>query len=463
MLDFLNKYKDSNKIAIVCGNDKITYKELYEKACFYSKFLEGDNRPVIVYETSLNSLISIVSLLFIRRTYIPVDVKTPLKRLNEIIKSTKASLIISDLEITGVDIEVKSLKNIDSIKNVKKNIDKKNIFKETAYIISTSGTTGSPKLIPITYDNLCNFVNWISNISVLKDFENINVLNTSSFSFDLSVASIYYSLCNENCLHINIFLDFSKWFELVVKEKINLIVATPTFIKMCLLDKNFNEKNFKSLKCIYFCGEMLDSQIVKKLQERFSNISIINAYGPTEATCSVCASIITDSTDIAAGNVTSSCVKIEIQNGEIILKGKSVFNGYIGKKSTKVYKKNNINCFKTGDLGYIENNKLYVKDRIDRQIKYKGYRIELADIEKNINEIDGVLSSAVIAKKNEKGYVKTIKAFVQTNNCIDEEYIKGKLKEKICDYMIPSIIEIKEKLPVNKNGKLDRKALENYD
>ena len=154
---------------------------------------------------------------------------------------------------------------------------------------------------------------------------------------------------------------------------------------------------------------------------------------------------------------------MEIINNEIVLKGKSVFDGYIRKKSKKVYKENNVNCFRTGDLGYIKDNKLYVKDRLDRQIKYKGYRIELSDIEKNISDIEGVLSCSVIAKKNERGYVKTIKAFVEASCFINEEYIKSKLKEKICGYMIPNTIEIVKELPINKNGKIDRKALENYD
>ena len=120
--------------------------------------------------------------------------------------------------------------------------------------------------------------------------------------------------------------------------------------------------------------------------------------------------------------------------------------------------KNKINCYKTGDLGFIKDNKLYCKGRIDNQIKYKGYRIELSDIEHNLSEIKGIEECAVVAKLNENNTVKTIKAFVVGKN-LQIEYIRKKLENKIPGYMMPKTIKIIEKLPVNQNGKLDRKAL----
>ena len=82
--------------------------------------------------------------------------------------------------------------------------------------------------------------------------------------------------------------------EIIKNENINLMVVTPTFIKLLLLDNSFNSKNLPSLKCIYFCGETLEVQTVKKIRERFENIKIINAYGPTEATSAVSAVIVDD-------------------------------------------------------------------------------------------------------------------------------------------------------------------------
>ena len=102
---------------------------------------------------------------------------------------------------------------------------------------------------------------------------------------------------------------------------------------------------------------------------------------------------------------------------------------------------------------------MYCVGRKDSQVKYKGYRIELNDIEYNINLIKGVNDCAVIAKYNDNNIVKLIKAFVVLDNNLDSDYIKNELKKYLPSYMIPKIIVIVDKLPVNQNGKIDRKAL----
>lgn len=103
---------------------------------------------------------------------------------------------------------------------------------------------------------------------------------------------------------------------------------------------------------------------------------------------------------------------------------------------------------------------LYCKGRKDNQIKYKGYRIELGDIENNLLKIDGVKEAVVVAKlKEDKITVKLIKAYVVVDKNIDIPYVKQKLKEMLPVYMMPKTIEILEKIPINNNGKYDRKKL----
>ena len=162
---------------------------------------------------------------------------------------------------------------------------------------------------------------------------------------------------------------------------------------------------------------------------------------------------------LPVGETKNFATEIEIKSSEIILKGKSVFNGYLGNIKGGYYKESNINCYKTGDLGYIKDQKLYCQGRKDRQVKYKGYRIELDDIEYHLNLIKGVKESAVIAKYNENMLVKTIKAFVDLEDKLDINHLKGELAKSLPKYMIPKTIKIIPKLPINQNGKIDRKAL----
>lgn len=454
--------KNASHVACIDEAKHITYKEFWEQINYYGNLLKEETKPVIIYgDNSINSLIAIFSLIIANRTYVPIGSCMPLERIKEIVEMLSCDLIISNQRIDIEGTKCLNLPELSTYSNYKNKINNN----ETAYIIFTSGSTGKPKGVPISYNNLNNFIKWISNFEVLNAYKDINVMNTASFSFDLSIADIFYSLMNGHTLCILQNKEsLNNIFDFMLKKHINLIVATPTLIKMFLLDETFNMNTFKDLKCIYFCGERLDVIVSQKLLNRFPKLKIINGYGPTETTSAVSAIVINESMlskDILPiGKINTCASSISIENDEIIIKGKSVFDGYLNINSDKIYKENNINVFKTGDLGYIENDYIYIKGRNDNQIKYKGYRIELDDVELNLLKINQVTNAAVIPIYNEKGIVKSLKAFITSKSDINAEDIKIELSKMIPKYMIPKI-KILTSLPVNKNGKIDRKGLMN--
>lgn len=469
MLNKFEKIVENNaeKIAYKINNEKITYQNLWQSANKLAKSLKAQGEsPVILYgHKSINMVISIIACLMAKRAYVPIDLHTPMDRIYKIIKLTNSKLVIKNEDIKLNEIECLT---VDEINEKYFNCDENNIAKnEIAYIIFTSGSTGEPKGVPISYNNLNNFINWISNIESLNSYKNINVMNQASFSFDLSVADFYYALFNGHTLvglDKNVSRNYDKMFEIIENENINLLVITPTFIKMLLLNSEFNEKNYSSLQCMYFCGEQLEVSTVRKIKERFENMVIINAYGPTEATSAVSAITIKDemldNEYLPVGRLTTAATDISILEDEIILKGNSVFGGYIGNLKGGHYLEKGCNCYKTGDIGYIENDLLYCKGRKDNQIKYKGYRIELGDIENNLLKIAGVKEAVVIAKSNINNQViKLIKAYITLEKEIEIDMIKSELKKLLPEYMIPKNIVILEKIPVNENGKYDRKKL----
>ena len=456
MINKLLKQEDINRLAYINKEEKITYQELINRIKFYSEILSKQgSSPVLIYgHKESTSLITMLSCLIASRPYIPVDIFTPKKRIENIISIAKPGFCITDYDISFNKIKNYKLKDISEIPK-----EKETIKSNVAYIIFTSGSTGTPKGVPITRDNLNNFIKWISNIKPLNEYHHLNVLNQASFSFDLSVADIYYSLCNNHTL-VSVDKeeqeDISCLINRIKEEKINLIVATPSFVRYCLINKNFNIDYLKDLKTIYFCGETLDIELVNKLYTRFPNINIINAYGPTEATSAVSAILLDKnnlSNPLPVGKISSAATNIEIIDNEIVLSGPSVFKGYLNSQET-------IESYYTNDMGYIDNDKLYCLGRKDNQIKLNGYRIELDEIEITIKNIQSVLDACVIAKKDNKGRVKFIKAFVVLIKKCD---IKKELEEKLPSYMIPKQIIILPKLPINKNGKIDRKKLEDYD
>lgn len=448
------------KIAYKIDDEKITYKELYSKSLYYSNLLKREgNKPVILYgHKEINMIIGIISCILANRTYIPVELGTPSERIKEIMKISDASLVLTNHRIEN--IKTTRLSTLENYKD-KSIIENDN---DIVYIIFTSGSTGVPKGVPISKENLDNFVRWISHNSTLSKYKGIKVLNNASFSFDLSVADLFYSLCNGHTLvaySFNVVNDYDKIFEVYKKERIVFSVLTPTIAKLTLLNPNFNANNYPYLECLYFCGEQLDKSLVNKIIGAFPKIKILNAYGPTEATSAVSMIRIKknmlDKDYLPVGEVDKSATDIEIKSKEILLKGKSVFNGYLGMKSRNHYKENGVNCYKTGDVGFIDDNELYCLGRKDHQIKYKGFRIELGEIENQLKSINKVKDAIVLSKQNDLGVITTIKAYVITR--LTEEEIKNELRKTLPYYMIPKSFVFLKRFPINKNGKVDRKEL----
>ncbi|MBQ7123702.1 MAG: AMP-binding protein [Oscillospiraceae bacterium] len=456
MLEKLNDIflKYQNKIAYIYKDKKLTFGELFEKAVKISKSLEkGDNSPVIIFGGKTPEVMAaIIACLIKKRAYVPVDIAFPDERKNKIIASSGAGTLI---DCSKDNIEI--IKTENGAQNKTKS--------ETAYMIFTSGSTGEPKGVPISRDNLDNFINWITSIEAMNSFEHAFVLNQAAFSFDLSTAAIFYALFGGHAIvQLEDKNDFDCVFKTIEDKKTEVFVITPTFMRLCLLNNDFNEDNYPFVKCLYFCGESLQKSLCKKVFERFPDIRIINAYGPTEATSAVCASEITKEIleheeFLPCGDIDSAAVKIYTEDDEIVLKGKSVFCGYLEKTAGGHFTENGENAYRTGDIGFIKEGKLYCKGRADSQIKYKGYRIELSDIESNLSVIDGVESCAVVAKRNPEGEVRMIKAFVCGKT--DSDFIRKSLSEKLPEYMIPKSIKILKNLPVNENGKINRKELLN--
>lgn len=437
--------KPSNNLAYICDDESITYKKLYEKVDEYGTLLQKQgNTPVIIYgKKSVDYLIMILSCIKAKRCYIPLNDTIPIYRIKEIINLSKATTILTNEKL---DISNINILNLESLKlyNKNKKVPNKN---KICYIIFTSGSIGTPKGVPISYDNLMNFINWINKLIPPK---NINkVYNSSLFSFDLSVTDLYYSLSNNLTLVSNVKKDMYDSL-----KDINLMVVTPSHLKLCLTNPDFNELNYPKLKYIYSCGERLDVNIAKEIYNRFKQVKLINAYGPTEATSAVCGILITNemlnNKYLPVGDISNVATKLEIIDGEIVLSGKSVLKNYLNdsKPILKYY---------TNDLGYIENNLIYCLGRKDYQVKFMGYRIELGDIENNFFKIPGI-SEAVVVPVYYKDNIKMFKAFI-VSDIENIDYIKNELAKYIPKYMIPKKIEILKQMPLTNNLKIDRSRL----
>ena len=360
------------------------------------------------------------------------------------------------------------------------------------YILFTSGSTGKPKGVQVTYRCLNNFLKWTSSIITRYDSSHLIFLNQAPFSFDLSVMDLYTSLYMGGTLYIlnkSIQMSFPLLVDALAGSDTSVWVSTPSFAEMCLSDKKFSQGLMPNLRVFLFCGEVLTNSTALKLIDRFPEAKIINTYGPTESTVAVTEQIVTKELaekeePLPIGRAKKNTT-IEIWDdndnkaengvsGEIIIIGDTVAAGYYNnpeetKKAFIQVNRNNtvMSAYKTGDNGYIDDaGVLYYIGRKDNQIKLNGYRIEIGDIEENILKLNTV-SKVVVIPKYRNGRVKYLAAFLTLSEDYNKEkerekiqYLKNKLREMLPEYMIPKKWNILNAMPVNVNGKIDRKKLE---
>lgn len=471
------KSKSNNK-AYTLHNKSYTYFEFYKIVCnLYNYIIENyeNAKNIVVFgHKEIYTKAAFLACSFAGKTYIPIDSYFPKERINLILNQANPDLIIGDIESEYPNI---SLEKIEELINKEEYKEIDNItLKENDiyYIIFTSGSTGIPKGVKVTYKNLNSCVNWLK---VLSNINKSVILNQANFSFDLSVADLYLSLITESeqfILESNK-LDFNSIFEELRVSNSEIAVMTPSFAELLLVDKNFNCNLMKNLKQIYFCGEKLLNSTVKELFFRFPDLKIVNFYGPTECTFAVSNTEITkenfDGNEVSIGKAKANTEIIivdenlnelkENEIGEILVVGESVSDGYLNFENNKSFiKYNNKNAYLTGDLGYYKNGLLYYKSRKDSQIKYKGYRIELLDIENTLYNLNIFERVEIVTIKDGNENIMKIIAFVKLLNGIDFNNfeIKNKIKNVLPEYMCP-VIKIVEDFPINSNGKCDKKAL----
>lgn len=321
-----------------------------------------------------------------------------------------------------------------------------------AYEIFTSGSTGKPKLVEVSLGNLEHFLRWASALPEIAPVLGRTAVGQAAWSFDLSVADLYLSLLGGGT-HVALTRgekgDFAALFRRLAASDVSLLVATPSFLRLCLTEPSFGPARLPRLRTVFSCGEVLPPAAARRLLDRFPGVALLNAYGPTEATCAVCAAPISREMcggPLPIGVMGEGAVDISLEEGEIVLTGASVSPRFGGK-------------YATGDLGYVEKGLLYWAGRRDLQLKYKGYRLEPARIEGALEALPGVERAAVIPRRDGAGQVKGLTAFVEGAGLEPE-----KLAQALADLLPPSHIpgqwRLLDRLPLTPNGKCDRKRLE---
>mgnify|MGYP000400137974 FL=1 len=453
--------ENPKKTAFKSAGGEITYEKLWSLsdnlATWIDKKRGNDKTPVVVYgHKNPWMLVCFFACVKSGRAYCPVDVSMPGDRVMSIVEKIGDPLVLAT-----EPMEYNEVYSIDDLKKFAKQeepIDRKKwvVGEDLFYIIFTSGSTGLPKGVGITANNLTNFTDWSRTLGKEYDGEKRVFLNQAPLSFDLSVMDIYTALTSGSTIcgiDKELQQDNTELLRYIKKNEVSYWVSTPSFADLAMTSPEFNGEEFKHLKNFFFCGERLSVSTARELMRRFPGVSVINTYGPTESTVAVTDVEITDEMltwkELPIGSVRKGTeIYIIDENGqrqdgelagEMIICGDTVSPGYYGdeEKTVAVFTEGDggCRCYRTGDRGfYGKDGLLYITGRMDLQIKFHGYRIELGDIEQNLLTIENVKSACVVPKEKD-GKIQQLVAFLvrpgSEGTFAERKFIRNELKEKL--------------------------------
>ena len=500
--------KNENKTAVICGNKKLTYSELHCKASrLANEILKNNIRNssiAIILDNSEKFIISILGVLMSGNYYVPILPEEEYGRTEYIIKNCEAKAIISEekylekiqnKEILYLDINENinlDTNNKDENKSNKKIEIKPN---DNCYLIYTSGTTGNPKGVVMKHENILSLINSINKDEDLKYLHKDIAISLLKHSFDASAIDIYSSLLNGGTIVIvpkEIELNPKEVVNIIKKENVTRIFTVHKWIEQIQKISIEEHIQLNKLRFIGTGAEVLKPKKFEKLLKKMPKLNIFNTYGPTEATMFITKhkvvkkDLINNNSPIGGlmpnmraliVNKNNEILPINIQ-GELVIyqdneSARNLAKGYFKNEdltNKKFIQIKNIlnnqicNAYKTGDMAKI-NSKLELEflGRKDDFVKVAGgYLVSLNEVEQKIKEIIGIdieISTITLPIKNNNNILLFISKNGKSQNIKTEE-IKELIDENITFYMRPRvIIEVKE-IPRNKNGKVDRRKLE---
>ncbi len=507
--------KTPNNIALVFAEQKLTYRQLNEKAnqlayairAHYqnnnSQGIQADTLIGLYLDRSLEMVISILGVLKAGGAYVPISPEDPQLRVQFMFEDTQTSLIITQAYYkpqlnkwtAKLDL-VPNLLAIDDVSddNPTANLAAINGPKDLAYVIYTSGTTGTPKGVMVQHSGVVNRIVWMQQKYPLSSSS--RVLQKTPYIFDVSVWELLWGNLTGATIIIaapEIHKEPDKLNELIIKSGVTTLHFVPSmFASFCDYLQQLQLSFPKNVQQVFCSGEALTvSHVDRFIKTNHDSTLLTNLYGPTEVSIDVTYFDIIESTNkfIPIGRPISNTqvyVLNEQQNivqigatGELYIGGAGLARGYLNQEeltgecfidnpfaTTDDKAKGYDRLYKTGDLvRWASNGNLEYLGRNDCQVKIRGYRIELGEIESALSSLKDVKQAVVIdLEKDGNKYLAAylIKASgmgIDLDIEIDIEVCRDSLALKLPDYMLPATFTVLDSIPLTINGKLDRNSL----
>jgi amino acid adenylation domain-containing protein len=490
-----------DSIAVVFEGQQLTYAHLNARANQLARHLQtlgvGPEVPVaICMEHCPEMVVGVLGILKAGGAYLPLDPALPRERLAFMLQDAHAPVLLTGQHwlkslpnyagcIVCLDFERKVI-GMDTDENPVSGATAQNL----AYVIYTSGSTGQPKGVLCEHGGLVNYLRWV-NEGPLGNSELCMPL-TTKLTFDMCLKQLFPPLLRGGAV----------WLlpEEVLAEPVALLSALGTRTKVALncvpslwsamlqaIRSGQVATPGESLTHLIFGGEALSQELVTRTLAALPHLQIWNIYGPTEATANASAARIAPGDEVTIGrpianaqiyilNASLHPVSIGVQ-GELHIGGAGVARGYLNRPELNAEKfipdpfsaVPGARMYKTGDLArYRTDGNIEFLGRADHQVKVRGFRIELGEIEAALGEHPAVREAVVVTQEDAAGtsadsfgLEKRLAAYVLAEQAPPPTTtdLRNFLKQKLPEYMVPTVFVLLDALPLMSNGKIDRRAL----
>ncbi len=469
----------------------LTYDELNRRANQVAHHLRSfgvgpEIRVGLCFERSVDLLVGLLAVLKVGGAYVPLDPKLPHARMSYMMENSEARVVVTQMRWNNVftDIglacvcldrdwpEISVLSDVRVFSNVRPS--------NLAYVIYTSGSTGAPKGVAVEHRQLVNYT--LGVLDQLSLEHDASFATVSTVGADLGNTSIFGALCSGRLLHVlatDRGFDPDSMAEYMHAHRVDVLKITPTHL-LGLLEATKPEHILPQC-CLILGGEPVQATLLNTIRDLSVDCMIINHYGPTETTIGVLThqieNIAGDEVRVPIGrplpNIQTYILDQDFQPvsiglpGELYIAGSSVSRGYLQwpELTAERFLPDPFNqqmggrLYKTGDRArFLSNGTIEFLGRFDHQVKLRGFRIELQEIEVHLQrEVE--IKDAVVVVRNDDGRTRQLVAYIVTSIHLDLTELKLRLSQHLPDYMIPSAIIILKSLPLTVNGKVDRTAL----
>ncbi|MDH6351875.1 amino acid adenylation domain-containing protein [Brevibacillus sp. 1238] len=485
--------KRGDEQAVICEGERLTYRELNERANQVARFLleQGCEKNEIVGIMAERSLAMIIGLLAIEKAgaaYLPIDPATPAERIQYLLEDSGMRIVLSQTGLVDqavfADVAVYDLEDEAQYASYERtNPGVPLLPDDLAYVLYTSGSTGQPKGVMLTHGGMSNRLCWMAAHYGMD--ENEVVLQKTTYTFDVSVWELFLPLMIGGVLCFaepGGEKDPEYLYRLIDEQKVTTLHFVPSMLAAFLhtLPDNADEASEASFSCLKRCicsGEELSIEVKDRFFRKMPGVELHNLYGPTEASIDVTFyEVRAEDRLIPIGKpVANTRLYIVTEEGglapigvpgELCIAGIQLAKGYLNRPELTAEKFRELpllpgeRLYFTGDLArWLEDGNIAYLGRKDTQIKLRGFRIELGEIESAIQSYTDKIETVAVVSQGTQAESKMLCAYYSATEQIDSGQLQAYLQRHLPVYMVPLHYQQLPALPHTSSGKIDRKAL----